>query len=105
MYVHSFTRHVLKQHFTTGGVRPQALPLGGVEECQGRRECIKKKCDPQTNAEFPIMNVDDFWLNYFPVYPQIVLEAAKLLAQFSSIYFCESGLSTLAYIKLKYRQK
>lgn len=70
-----------------------------------QEQWIDLKCDSQANAEFPNLDVEDFWLSYFPVYPQVALEAAKLLVQFSSTYLCESGFSTLAYIKSKYRAR
>ncbi|XP_075223937.1 protein FAM200C-like [Lycorma delicatula] len=56
-----------------------------------QKPAIDLKCDSQANAEFRKMNVEDFWLNYFPVYRKLALEAAKWLVQFSSTYICESG--------------
>ena len=70
-----------------------------------QEQAIDLKCDSQAKAEFPNMTVEDFWLSYFPVYPQVATEAARLLVQFSSTYLCESGFSTLAYIKSKYRPR
>lgn len=70
-----------------------------------QEQAIDIKCDSQAKAEFQNMGVEDFWLSYLPVYPQVALEAAKLLVQFSSTYLCESGFSTLAYLKSKYRAR
>ncbi|XP_072390800.1 protein FAM200C-like [Diabrotica undecimpunctata] len=70
-----------------------------------QEQAIDLNCDSQTKADFANMDLEEFWLTYFPVYPEVALVSAKLLVQFPSTYLCESGFSALAYIKSKYRSR
>ncbi|XP_072377904.1 protein FAM200A-like [Diabrotica undecimpunctata] len=70
-----------------------------------QEQAIYLKCDSQAKADFANMDLEEFWLTYFPVYPEVTLVSAKLLVQFSSTYLCESAFSALAYIKSKYRSR
>jgi hypothetical protein len=66
-------------------------------------QTIDLKTNSQAKEDFSNKNVEDFWLCYLSVYPEVANEATKLLVQFSSTYLCKSGFSALAYIKSKYR--
>ncbi|KAL7635350.1 UNVERIFIED_CONTAM: hypothetical protein RMT77_014417 [Armadillidium vulgare] len=68
-----------------------------------QEQTIELKYDTQARVEFRNMAIDDFWMSYLPMYPQVAMEVARLLVQFSSTYLCESGFCTLACIKSKYR--
>lgn len=70
-----------------------------------QEQTIDLQCDSKAKVDFPNMDLEDFWLQYLPVYPEVAMEAAKLLVQFSSTYLCESGFSALADIKSKYRAR
>ncbi|XP_029342131.1 SCAN domain-containing protein 3-like [Acyrthosiphon pisum] len=48
-------------------------------------------------------SLEEFWVKYQPIYPEISNEALQVLVQFSSTYLCESGFSSLAIIKTKHR--
>lgn len=48
-----------------------------------QEQAIDMQCDSQAKEEFPNKTIEDFWLRYLPVYPQVALEAVKLLVQFS----------------------
>jgi len=50
--------------------------------------------------------LEEFWVKYRPIYPENVQnEALKVLVQFLPTYLCESGFSSLAVIKTKYRNR
>lgn len=70
-----------------------------------QEQTIDLQCDSKAKVDFQNMDPEDFWLQYLPVYPEVAMEAAKLLVQFSSTYLCESGFSALANIKSKYRAR
>lgn len=70
-----------------------------------QEQVIDLKCDSQAKADFANMDLEEFWLTYFSVYPEVALETTRLLIQFSSTYLCESGFSALAYLKSKYRSR
>lgn len=65
---------------------------------------IGLKNDSKARTEYSNMNVEDFCLCYLPIYPEVA-KVEKLLVQFSSIYLCWSGFSTLAHIKSKHRAR
>jgi zinc finger BED domain-containing protein 5/7/8/9 len=70
-----------------------------------QEQTIDLKNDSQAKEDFKNKTVEDFWLCYLSIYPEVSNEAAKLLVQFSSTYLCESAFSALAYIKSKYRAR
>lgn len=70
-----------------------------------QEQTIDLQNDSKAKVDFPNMDLEDFWLLYLPVYPEVAREAAKLLVQFSSTYLCESGFSALANLKSKYRAR
>lgn len=70
-----------------------------------QEQTIDLKNDSQAKEDFKNKTVEDFWLCYLSINPEVANEAAKLLVQFSSTYLCESGFSALAYIKSKYRAR
>jgi len=49
------------------------------------------------------ISLEEFWVKYQPIYPEISNEVLKVLVQFSSTYLCESGFSSMAVIKNKHR--
>ncbi|XP_072376760.1 protein FAM200A-like [Diabrotica undecimpunctata] len=64
-----------------------------------QEQAIDLKCNSQAKSDFANMDLEEFCLIYFPVYPEVALVSAMLLVQFSSTYLCESSFSALAYIK------
>ena len=46
-----------------------------------------------------------FWISLQKDFPQLTAKAMKSLLPFATIYLCESGFSSLAYLKNKYRSR
>src|SRR5258705_4214249 len=68
-----------------------------------QEEAIELKCDSKAKDEFQTMNLDEFWVNYLHVYPNVARQALRTLVPFSSTYLCEAGFSALTLIKTKSR--
>jgi len=62
-----------------------------------QEQTIDLKNGSQAKEDFKNKTVEDFWLCYLSIYPEVANEAAKLLVQFSSTYLCGSGFLALAY--------
>ncbi|KAL4136092.1 hypothetical protein QTP88_007659 [Uroleucon formosanum] len=71
-----------------------------------QEQAIELKNDSRAKIEFNSgSSLEEFWVKYQPIYPEISNEALQVLVQFSSTYLCESGFSSLAIIKTKHRNR
>lgn len=70
-----------------------------------QEEVIELKNDSNAKDQFQTTTLEEFWVKYLPIYPQVANEVLKVLLQFSSTYLCESGFSNLAIIKSKHRNR
>lgn len=66
---------------------------------------LELSCDGGLRARFSKMQLSEFWLACRGEYPQLSEMAVKMLLPFHSTYLCESGFSTLAATKTKYRNR
>lgn len=72
---------------------------------QLQEEVIDLKCNSTAKNKFGTGSLEEFWVEYLPVYPAVSREALNILVQFSSTYLCESGFSRLLNIKTKSRNR
>ncbi|XP_060845847.1 SCAN domain-containing protein 3-like [Rhopalosiphum padi] len=71
-----------------------------------QEQAIELKNDSRAKIDFNSgSSLEEFWVKYQPIYPEISNEALKVLVQFSSTYLCESGFSSMAVIKNKHRNR
>jgi hypothetical protein len=71
-----------------------------------QEQAIELKNDSRAKIDFNSgSSLEEFLVKYQPIYPEISNEALQVLLQFSSIYLCKSGFSSLAIIKTKHRNR
>lgn len=68
-----------------------------------QEEAIELKNDTKAKDEFKVMDIQEFWVNYLQIYPNVATQALRIIMPFSSTYLCESGFSSLTLIKTKQR--
>ena len=70
-----------------------------------KEELIELSCDSSLSQELEKMVLAEFWMARRTEYPLIADKAVKFLLPFSTTYLCESGFSSMVYIKNKFRNK
>lgn len=80
-----------------------------VEECSlpmaGKENLIDIQTDTALQTKFKECSLTNFWASVNKEYPFVSEIALKLLIPFATTYLCESGFSTLAAMKSKYRSR
>ena len=80
-------------------VDPDTVPLSIQEEL------IDLASNSSARDDHEKMAIEDFWVKYHKSYKAVSRVAIKVLLPFSTTYLCESGFSSLVYIKNKYRNR
>lgn len=70
-----------------------------------QEEALDVKNDSSARDNFSHMDLTEFWIKYYAIYPIVGKEALRLLLPFSTTYLCERGFSTLLGIKTKQRNR
>ena len=80
-----------------------------VDDCEldlaDKELLIDLAADSSLRLDFNSQTLDKFWISLKAEYPSLHAIALPILLNFSSTYLCESGFSSLLYIKNKYRSK
>ena len=66
---------------------------------------IKEESDSNARDDFETMSIQNFWVKCNKSYKAVSNVAFKVLLPFSSTYLCESGFSSLVFIKNQYRNR
>lgn len=80
-------------------VDPDTVP-SSIQE-----ELIDLASDSNARDDFETMSIQNFWVKCNKSYKAVSNVAFKVLLPFSSTYLCESGFSSLVFIKNKYRNR
>ena len=80
-------------------VDPDTVPLSIQEEL------IDLTSNSNARDDHEQMSIESFWVKYAQSYRAVGGVALKILLPFSSTYLCESGFSSLVFIKNKYRNR
>jgi hypothetical protein len=54
-----------------------------------QEQAIELKNDSSAKIDFNSSSMEEFWVKYQPIYPEISNEALKVLVKFLSTYLCE----------------
>ena len=73
------------------------LPMNETEQL------IELSCDDGMKETFHTLSVIEFWFDMRDSYPELSIQALKLMVPFATSYLCESGFSSLVAIKTRYR--
>lgn len=68
-------------------------------------QLIEMSTDSVRRHMFDTQPLVKFWTSYQAEFPELVTKAIRCLLPFPTTYLCQSGFSTLAYIKNKYRAR
>ena len=74
-------------------------------EVSDREHLIDLSSDSSLQDQYRVTPLDKFWVGLKGEYPCLYKKALPILLSFASDYLCESGFSSLAYVKNKYRNK
>ncbi|KAK4884571.1 hypothetical protein RN001_000842 [Aquatica leii] len=95
----SSTKTWIRNPFTVNIETETELPDGDVESL------IEMSCDTSLKDKFLRQPLVEFWLSCRQEYPTISEKAIKFLMPFVTTYKCETGFSTLLFLKNKYRTR
>ncbi|XP_064079476.1 protein FAM200A-like [Macrobrachium nipponense] len=70
-----------------------------------QEEAIDLKCDSSAKRDFETMKLEEFWVKYLPMYPNVGEEALRVILPFPSTYLCEAAFSALVVLKTKQRNR
>ena len=70
-----------------------------------RDELINLSCDDALTTLWKTSTLERFWCSQKIEYPHLTSRAIRLLLPFTSTYLCETGFSSLIYLKNKYRNR
>ena len=68
-------------------------------------QLIELSTDSVKKHTYETESLDRFWMSCKAEFPELTTKAMKCLLPFATTYLCESGFSTLAYLKNKYRAR
>lgn len=66
---------------------------------------IDLQCESTLKRRFSECSLTDFWIGVANDYPSLSNKAMKILLPFATTYLSETGFSTLATMKNKYRSR
>ena len=70
-----------------------------------QEQLIDLSCDGSLKLVFDKEHLDTFWLQVKSEYPSLSSKAIDILLPFATSYLCETGFSSVAVLKTKYRSR
>lgn len=70
-----------------------------------QEQLIDLSCDGSLKLVFDAGPLEKFWLQVKDEYPSLSTKAIDILLRFATSYLCESGFSSVAVLKTKYRSR
>ena len=70
-----------------------------------QEQLIDLSCDGSLKLVFDAGPLEKFWLQVKDEYPSLSTKAIVILLRFATSYLCESGFSSVAVLKTKYRSR
>ena len=85
---------------------PFLFNLDSIEDRDmAKDELIELKRNQKVKMEFDSMELTTFWCHQLKVFPLLTERALNVVVPFVTTYLCETGFSTLLYIKTKARNR